>query len=304
MLKIPGLIETLEDVMPMPVKVDGDTVVTLGDGATERRCFEDPTGFARIDGQPALALQLKKRSGANHFNTVADAQETIRVMRADWPESVEGTCLQDQSAEVQTLLSDPESNVIAAVILVMIVIVFALGLRSVVLEGLAVPGTFLAGMVALSAMGATMNIVVLFSLIRVVRRLVDGAIVTVEVADRRLQEGDDPRATCARAARRMAWPIIASTATTLSDFFPLLFWTGLVGEFVKYMPITVILTLFASHFMALVFIPVVGGPIGRHQPQSAAPRRSCTGPWRVIRAGPVASPAPVLVFRNARSCAP
>ena len=272
-LKVPGLIEGLEDVMEIPVKVRGDTVVTFGDVATVRRTFEDPTGFARINGQPALALEVKKRSGANIIDTVAATKAAVESLRAEWPDSVEVTYLQDQSEQVETLLSDLEANVIAAVILVMIVIVFALGMRSAILVGLAIPGAFLAGVTALWAMGFTMNIVVLFSLILVVGMLVDGAIVTVELADRRLQEGDDPKAAYAHAAKRMSWPIIASTATTLSVFFPLLFWSGMVGEFMKFLPITVILTLFASLFMALVFIPVLGGLIGRRQPQTGAAKR-------------------------------
>ncbi|EPX85637.1 efflux RND transporter permease subunit [Salipiger mucosus] len=268
-LKVPGLIQDVEDVMQMPVKVDGDTVVTFGDVASVRRTFEDPTGFARIDGQPALALEVTKRSGANIIETVAATRATIEELRADWPDSLRVTYLQDQSEQVETLLSDLESNVIAAIILVMIVIVFALGLRSAVLVGLAIPGAFLAGVTAIWAMGFTMNIVVLFALILVVGMLVDGAIVTVELADRRLHEGDPPKVAYAHAAKRMAWPIIASTFTTLSVFFPLLFWTGIIGEFMKYLPITVILTLTASLFMALIFIPVAGGIIGRGQPQSA-----------------------------------
>ncbi len=255
--------------MDMPVKVEGDTVVTFGDVATVRRAFEDPTGFARIDGQPSLALEVTKRSGGNIIDTVAATKAAIDEISADWPESVRVTYLQDQSEQVKTLLSDLEANVMAAILLVMIVIVFALGLRSAILVGLAIPGAFLAGVTAIWAMGFTMNIVVLFALILVVGMLVDGAIVTVELADRRLQEGDDPKAAYAHAAKRMAWPIIASTLTTLSVFFPLLFWTGLIGQFMKYLPITVILTLSASLFMALIFIPVVGGVIGRNQPQSA-----------------------------------
>ncbi|WP_084863640.1 efflux RND transporter permease subunit [Salibaculum halophilum] len=273
-LKVPGLIEDLKDVMEIPVKVRGDTVVTFEDVATVRRSFEDPSGYARIDGQPALALEIKKRSGANVIDTVAASREAIDSLRADWPQSVQVTYLQDQSEQVKTLLSDLEANVIAAVLLVMIVIVAALGFRSAILVGLAIPGAFLAGVTALWAMGFTMNIVVLFSLILVVGMLVDGAIVTVELADRRLQEGDDPKTAYAHAAKRMAWPIIAATATTLSVFFPLLFWTGMVGEFMKFLPITVILTLFASLFMALIFIPVLGGLIGKRQPQKAAAKKS------------------------------
>ena len=273
-LKVPGLIEDLEDVMEIPVKVRGDAVVTFADVATVRRTFEDPTGFARIDGQPALALEVKKRSGANIIDTVAGTKAALEDLRSEWPDSIEVTYLQDQSEQVKTLLSDLEANVIAAVILVMIVIVFALGFRSAILVGLAIPGAFLAGVTALWAMGYTMNIVVLFSLILVVGMLVDGAIVTVELADRRLQEGASPREAYAAAAKRMSWPIIASTATTLSVFFPLLFWSGMVGEFMKFLPITVILTLFASLFMALIFIPVLGGLIGKRQPQAAVAKRA------------------------------
>ncbi|HIF76363.1 MAG TPA: efflux RND transporter permease subunit, partial [Sulfitobacter sp.] len=268
-LKVPGLIENVEDVMSLPIKVRGDTVVTFADVAAIRRTFKDPTGFARIDGQPALALEIKKRSGANIIETVAAVRELIDEMRAEWPDSITVKYTQDESEQVQDMLSDLEANVIAAVILVMIVIVWALGVRSALLVGLAIPGAFLAGVTALWVMGYTMNLVVLFSLILVVGMLVDGAIVTTELADRRLQEGHAPRAAYAYAAKRMAWPIIASTATTLSVFFPLLFWTGTVGEFMKFLPITVILTLTASLFMALVFIPVVGGIIGKRPPQSA-----------------------------------
>jgi multidrug efflux pump len=268
-LKVPGLIEELEDVMAMPVKVDGNTVVTFADVATVRRTFEDPTGYARIDGQPSLALEVTKRSGANIIDTVAQTKAVIEEMSSQWPDSLRVTYLQDQSEQVKTLLSDLEANVMAAVMLVMIVIVFALGPRSAILVGLSIPGAFLAGVAIIWVMGFTMNIVVLFALILVVGMLVDGAIVTVELADRRLQEGDTPKEAYAHAAKRMSWPIIASTATTLSVFFPLLFWTGLIGQFMKYLPITVILTLGASLFMALIFIPVLGGIIGRNQPQTA-----------------------------------
>jgi multidrug efflux pump len=268
-LTVPGLIEGLGDVMDMPVLVRDGTVVTFDEVATVRRAFDDPTGFARIDGQPALALEITKRSGANIIETVEQVRATVTRLQADWPEAVHIAWQQDQSEIVRDILGDLEANVIAAVVLVMIVIVFALGLRSALLVGLAIPGAFLSGVTGLWFMGYTMNIVVLFSLILVVGMLVDGAIVTTELADRQLQQGAAPREAYAAAAKRMAWPIIASTATTLSVFIPLLFWTGLVGEFMKFLPVTVILTLTASLFMALIFIPVMGGIIGRRQPRSA-----------------------------------
>ena len=267
-LKVPGLIENIDDVMEMPVKVRGDTVVTFSDIATIRRTFQDPSSFARINGQPALALEIKKRSGANIIETVAAAKVVVANAQKTWPETVQINYLQDESKQVKSLLTDLEANVIAAILLVMIVIVWALGLRSALLVGLAIPGAFLTGVAALWFMGYTMNIIVLFSLILVVGMLVDGAIVTVELADRRMQDGDDPKTAYATAAKRMAWPIIASTMTTLSVFFPLLFWEGFVGQFMKFMPITVILTLAASLVMALIFIPVTGGLIGKKRPLS------------------------------------
>ena len=167
-LKVPGLIEDIGDVMALPVKVRGDTVVTFGDVATIRRTFEDPTGFARIDGQPALALEVKKRAGSNIIETVAAVKQAIEEEAEAWPDSVTVNYMQDESEQVKTMLSDLESNVIAAIVLVMIVIVWALGLRSAILVGLAIPGAFLAGVAVLWFMGYTMNIIVLFSLILVV----------------------------------------------------------------------------------------------------------------------------------------
>lgn len=268
-LKVPGLIEDLQDVMDMPIKVRGDTVVTFGDLATVRRSFEDPASFARINGQPALALEIKKRAGANIIETVDAVRALVDEMRAEWPDTVKVNYLSDQSEIVKDMLSDLEANVIAAIVLVMIVVVWALGLRASILVGLAIPGAFLAGVAGLWIMGYTMNIVVLFSLILVVGMLVDGAIVTVELADRKLHEGFSASGAFAFAAKRMAWPIIASTITTLSVFLPLLFWNDMVGQFMKFLPITVLITLTASLFMALIFIPVLGGLIGRKQPQSA-----------------------------------
>src|SRR6056297_72640 len=272
-LKVPGLIEDIGDVMNMPLKVRGDAVVTFGDVAVLRRSFEDPQEFARYDGQPALVLEVTKRVGANIIETVDAVRAEAEAASVNWPETVRIAYPQDQSTEVKSTLSELESNVIAAILLVMVVIIWALGLLSALLVGLAIPGAFLAGVAALWAMGHTMNIIVLFSLILVVGMLVDGAIVVVEYADRRLESGDTPREAYAAAAKRMAWPIIASVATTLSVFVPLLFWSGVVGEFMKYLPITVLLTLSASLLMALVFVPVLGGAVGRRRPQSARAKR-------------------------------
>jgi multidrug efflux pump len=257
-LKVPGVVQNFDEVREMPIKVDGDRVVTVGDVGVVRRTYKDPEGFARVGGQPALALEIKKRVGANIIETIEQSRAVIEQMRQTWPAGVQVAYLQDKSETVRTLLGDLENNVITAIVLVMIVVIAALGARSALLVGLAIPGAFLSGILVIDALGFTLNIVVLFSLIMVVGMLVDGAIVVVELADRKMDEGE-PRATAfAGAAKRMFWPITAGIATTVAVFFPLLFWPGVVGQFMGYLPITVIVTLVASLAMALVFIPVIG----------------------------------------------
>jgi len=264
-LEVPGVIENVEDVRSVPVSASGDAVVTLGDVAVVRRTFEDPDGYARLDGQPALALEVKKRIGANIIETIGKVKSVVEEVKAEMPSSVEVTYLQDQSKEVRSTLGDLQNNVVMAVLLVMIVTVVTLGWRNSLLVGLSIPGSFLAGIIVIWWLGYTLNIIVLFSLILVLGMLVDAAVVTTELADRRMAAGDAPRKAYQAAAKRMAWPMISATATTLCVFFPLLFWTGVVGEFMKFLPITVIAVLIASLAMGLIFLPVLGSLIGRRE---------------------------------------
>ncbi|MEX0431580.1 efflux RND transporter permease subunit [Spiribacter insolitus] len=264
-IKVPGVIENMDDVLSLPVKVAEDRVVTFQDVASVRRTFKDPDEFARINGEPAITLEVSKRVGANIIEVNDQVQGIVEGMRADWPEAMEVTYLQDRSEDIRTMLRDLQNNVLTAVVLVMIVVVAAMGWRPALLVGLAIPGAFLAGILAVYAMGYTMNIVVLFSLILVVGMLVDAAIVVVELAERRMTEGWSALEAYRYGAQRMSWPIIAATVTTLAVFVPLLFWGGLVGQFMKYLPITVIVTLAASLAMALIFIPVLGGWFARSE---------------------------------------
>lgn len=262
-VKVPGIFDSVRDIMKLPVKVEGDAVITLSDIASVRRTFRDADGFARVNGHPALALEVSKRAGENIIETIAAVRETVEAARLAWPETIEVTYSQDKSKDIRLILGDLQNNVISAVLLVMIVIIAALGWRSGFLVGIAIPGSFLSGILVLAAFGMTMNIVVLFALILAVGMLVDGAIVVTEYADRKMTEGEPRRLAYGMAAKRMSWPIIASTATTLAAFLPLLFWPGIVGEFMKYLPITLIATLSASLVMALVFVPTVGAFIGK-----------------------------------------
>ncbi len=274
-MKVPGVIENLEDVMSMPIKVVGDSVVTFADVAAIRRTFKDPAGFARINGQPAIVLEVAKRSGANIIETIDQVKALMEQAKPLLPPGVEVSYIMDQSQEVQNMLNDLLNNVLTAIVLVLILVVASMGMRSALLVGLTIPGAFLSGILLIWLLGFTLNIVVLFSLILVAGMLVDSAIVVSELADRYLQQGQTPRQAWANAATRMAWPVIASTATTLVVFLPLLFWPGVVGQFMKYLPATVILCLLASLAMALVFLPVLGAVTGgQARPQAPSANRA------------------------------
>lgn len=262
-IEVPGLFKTVYDLMEMPVLTQGDSVVKMRDIADIRRTFKDPENFARLNGEKAIAIEVVKRSGENIIDTIAAVRAVVERERAFWPDGVEVNYTQDTSNDIRIMLSDLQNNMISAVLLVMIVIVAALGVRAAGLVGVAVPGAFLTGVLVIYMMGLTVNVVVLFSLIMSVGMLVDGAVVVVELADRKMAEGLHRKQAYALASRRMAWPIIASTATTLAAFAPLLFWPGLVGEFMKYLPLTLIAVLSASLLMALVFVPVLGALFGK-----------------------------------------
>ncbi len=262
-LKVPGLFETAKDVLDLPIKAFGDGVITLRDITTVRRTFKDADSFARINGRRGVTLEIKKRLGENVIETIDQVRHLVTERAREWPAGVQVNFIQDESKDIRRMLEDLQNNVLSAILLVMIVVVAALGLRTAGLVGLAIPASFLFGILVLDSMGLTVNIVVLFALILAVGMLVDGAIVVTEFADRKLAEGLHRQEAYTLAAQRMAWPIIASTATTLAAFMPLIFWPGVVGEFMKFLPITLVATLAGSLMMALIFVPTLGGLFGK-----------------------------------------
>ena len=261
-IKVPGLYEDLPSILEQPLKVSGDSVVTIGDIASVRKSFKDPSSIARLAGEKSLGIEIKKRSGENIIETVKRVRSVVETTSKNWPDGLKYTFSQDRSTNIKTMLRELQNNIISAVLLVMIIIVGALGWRSGALVGMAIPGSFLLGILVLSLLGLSINIVVLFSLILSVGMLVDGAIVVTEFADRQQKRGFLRREAYKTAAKRMALPIIASTATTLAAFFPLIFWPGIVGEFMKFLPITLVAVLSASLIMALIFVPTIGGLFG------------------------------------------
>lgn len=269
-IKVPSLLETVEDVANLPVISTGTATVRVRDIADIRPTLKEPDTITRLNGVPAIAIEVSKRTGANLIETVDEVKAVTEEFRKLLPEGTEVSFSQDKSKEIRQLLFDLQNSVLTAVILVFIVILYALSVRASLLIGLAIPASFLMGMLALSLMGYTVNIVVLFSLILAVGMLVDDAIIVTEFAERRMSEGMEKRAAFAMASHRMTGPVIAATMTRVAAFSPLLFWPGIVGEFMKYLPITLIVTLSASLVYALIFVPTLGAIIAKpfkHLPQ-------------------------------------
>ncbi len=266
-VKIPSSFKTAQDVYALPIKVNGDRVVTLGELAQINYTFEDRAGTARFDGEATVALQVVKRKGFNLIDTVAQVKATVEEARSKWPPELQaavdvGTS-NDQSRIVDSMVRQLEGSVLTAIALVMIVVLAALGTRAALLVGFAIPTSFLLCFAFLAMIGVTISNMVMFGLILAVGMLVDGAIVVVEYADKRIKEGVGPMHAYVEAAQRMFWPIVSSTATTLCAFLPMLFWPGVPGEFMKMLPITLIFVLSASLVVALIYLPVMGGVSGR-----------------------------------------
>ena len=275
-VKVPAVYKSATDILSQPVKTDGDRVITFGDLASVLSTFKDEGGYARMNGDSSIALEIKKRPGENIIETVALVKAIIAEGQKLAPKTLKVDYVGDQSVDVVDMVNDLQNSVLAAIILVVTVIVGALGPRSAVLAAIAIPGSFLAGILIIAIMGLTINMVVLISLMIAVGMLVDGAIVVTEYADRKMSEGAPRRQAYQEASLRMAWPITASTATTLAAFFPLMFWPGIMGEMMKYLPLTLIATLSASLVMALIFIPTIGSLIGQPRKLSEREKRSIT----------------------------
>ncbi|MDJ0814119.1 MAG: efflux RND transporter permease subunit, partial [Woeseiaceae bacterium] len=273
-VKVPGVFESAADVLDMPIKADGDRIVHFKDIAEVRRTYKDAESYARLNGKPAIAIEVVQRGGANLLQAIEDVMAIVEQERQYWPDEIYVSVSKDKSKDVNDMLSELQNSVIAAVLLVFIVIVGILGIRSALLVGISIPGSFLLGILLIGSFGITINMMVLFALIMAVGLLVDGAIVVTEMADRRLAEGESRHAAYSRAAIRMAWPIIASTCTTLAAFVPLALWPGTSGEFMKYLPITLIAVLSASLLMALLIVPTLGSLFGKTGAVSEAARHN------------------------------
>ncbi|WP_162652466.1 efflux RND transporter permease subunit [Lentilitoribacter sp. Alg239-R112] len=257
-VKVPGLLENAQDVYSIPIKQNGEGVVTLGDVAEIRPTYKEASSYTRVNGEPAISISVVKRIGTNIIANNETVREVVNEFTKDWPQTIKVSFLIDQSSFIFEVLGSLQSSIMTAIVLVMICVVWALGIRSGLLVGLAIPGSFMVAFLIVGSLGMTVNMMVMFGMVITVGMLVDGAIVVTEYADRKITEGMEAGEAYKRSARLMFWPVVSSTATTLAAFLPLLLWPGVPGEFMSYLPRMVIIVLSASLLTALVFLPVTG----------------------------------------------
>ncbi|OFW69442.1 MAG: hypothetical protein A2065_00830, partial [Alphaproteobacteria bacterium GWB1_45_5] len=262
-LKTPGLIVTEDGFSNFPIKTVNNAVVFLKDIANVRKTYKRTRTLSRAQGIPTISLEISKRIGENIIQTIDECRKVTNEYLAPLKGKVQVSFSQDRSKDIRNMLAELQNNIILAVLLVMIVVIFTLGWRSSLLVGISIPASFLAGIFFLGLMKITLNIVVLFSLILSVGMLVDGAIIVIEYADRKMAEGMRRFEAYRTAAFKMSGPVISSLATHIVVFLPLLFWPGIVGKFMKFLPLTLICTLGMSLFVALILIPVLGSYFGK-----------------------------------------
>ena len=261
-LKIPSLIENRNDLLNIPIKSTQNSVVTLNDVAEIRDSFKDKVGYARNNGENAIILEISKRTGENIIETINKIKSLLNSESISLPDFLNIGIFQDESEKIKNQINDLENNVILATLIVLIIVILFMGWKSALLVSISIPSSFLLSMIILSFFNVTINVVVLFSLILSVGILIDGAIIVVEYANRRASEGIEKREVFILSARKMLIPVLASTLTTLAAFFPLIFWPGVAGEFMFFLPVTLLAVLSSSLLMALIFIPTVGGIFG------------------------------------------
>ena len=257
-VEVPGLVKNAQDVYSLPLKTVGDTVVTFGDVATVTRTFEDATQYAHVNGQPAITLGVSKRLGTNVIDVSDEVRRITQEFTADWPQAIETSFLIDQADTTKGMFRSLEAAVLTAVALVLITCIATLGWRAAIMIGMSIPISFMIAFLVVQMLGMTINMMIMFGLVLAVGVLVDDPIVVVEYAERKLQEGVSKKEAFIMAARKMFVPVVSATFTTLGAFVPLLFWPGIIGKFMSYLPTIVIVVMIASLVSALIFMPIIG----------------------------------------------
>ena len=284
-VKVPGLIENAEDLFSLPLASTDLGVLTVSDIAEVRRTFKDATRYSYSNGSVSISLNVNKRKGANLVESMEQIDAVVERIRPTLPPSVTLSYINNTAPLVLEQNLGLQGNMATAMVLVLIVVIASVGVRSGLIVTLAVPFSFFFAFIIISLLGFTYNFMVIFGLLLGLGMLIDGAIVMVEYADRKMAEGLNSLDAYKAAVDRMFWPIMASTATTLAAFLPIMFWPGVSGQFMSYLPITVFAVLIGSLFYALLFAPTIGALIGQGSAAAKAFATQSRNDGRVVATG-------------------
>ncbi|MEZ4720428.1 MAG: efflux RND transporter permease subunit [Flavobacteriales bacterium] len=257
-VRIEGEFKNAEELAKVIIKQEKQNIVYLGDVAEVVFEEEESESYARQSTHPVVMLDVKKRAGENLINAADRIMEILEEAKAEeFPDNLEVTVTGDLSKQTRTQVGELENSIIFGMILVITVLLFFLGLRNALFVGTAIPLSMFIAFFILNTAGVTLNMMVLYSLVLALGMLVDNGIVVVENIYRLMDEGMNAIDAAKYGVGEVAWPIIASTATTLAAFTPLIVWPGIMGEFMFYLPVTLIIVLGSSLFVALVINPVL-----------------------------------------------
>ncbi len=292
-LRVPGEFSTPEEIYGLVLATHQGQPVYLKDVATVIDGFKEETSRSRLDGRSAVNIAVKKRSGENIIDISEQVDAIIAKRQASWPSGTEITKVMDKSRDIELMVADLENNILSGLVLVLIVIFFVMGIRNALLVSMAIPLSMLLSFTVLHILGITLNMVVLFSLTLALGMLVDNAIVIIENIYRFMEQGAGRIEAAMKATSEVAYPVIGSTFTTLAAFIPMLFWPGIMGEFMSYLPLTLIITLSSSLFVALVINPALASIFMKVKNPTSGAKRSMEEVSRAVEK-PVAIKGPFL----------
>jgi multidrug efflux pump subunit AcrB len=252
MIRVPGEFINPEGINEALISAPNQVPVRVRDIAQVVFGYKEVTSKSRLDGLESVSLSIVKRSGENLLAIRNEVKSIIQRLEKDYKEDVKFSILSDQGEHVQQIVKDLENNILTGFVLVFLVLLLVMGISNALLVAVAIPLSFLVSMIILNVMGFTLNIVVLFSLILSLGLLVDNAIVIVENIYRHRQAGKSRIEAAKLGTKEIAIPVTTSTITTVAAFFPLIFMPGIAGEFISFLPKTLIVTLSSSLFVALI----------------------------------------------------
>ncbi len=268
-VNVPGLFETARDVYELPIRSTNNSTVNLADISTIKRNFKDRESYTKVNGEPGISLLIKKGRGRNVIDTINEVDEVVQSFKSKVPSDVNFTYVMDSREIMEDNVNSLQGNILLATIFVIIVTMLALGIRSSLIVGSGIPVSILIALFVLYVLGYDYNFMVIFGILVALGMLIDGSLVVVELADRKMLEGFDRQKAYIYSAKRMFWPIVASAATTLAVFIPLFFWPGISGQFMRMLPVTIFVVLFIALIFSLMFVPVIGSVLGKPSNASA-----------------------------------